>query len=186
MKSFNVTNGKENFILNLPTSLKEITSEYLNAVTSHIEIAPYHAIIGIVYRCKLPELISTSKKTKEMSIAIVPIFVKGNIADDSNFPADKMLKNIKTGDKLVIAGTDIERGYHIASIRNKITIDSILAIYNNDNNFAKNAIKDINYYYFVEFKLVPVNDIKGYYKDNFDDDNFVNPFIKIEESKEQD
>ena len=39
-------------------SLNEITEEYLNGVTSHIRIAPYHCIVALVYRCKLPEIIS--------------------------------------------------------------------------------------------------------------------------------
>ena len=184
MKEFNVTNGNSNITLNLPTSLNEITPEYLTSVTSHVEVAPYHAIIGIVYRCKLPELVSTNKKSRAMSMAIVPVYVKGNI-DDSSPDTFTMLKKIKAGDKLIIAGTDIERGYHVTSTRNRITIDNVLTIYKNDNNFAKNIITDQNYYYFVEFKLVPINDIKGYYKDKFEDDSFVNPFIKIEENKEQ-
>lgn len=185
MKEFKVTNGKANITLNLPTSLSEITPEYLTSVTSHIEVAPYHAIIGIVYRCKLPELVSTNKKSRAMSMAIVPVYVKGNLVNTTE-DMFNLFKNIKTGDKLIIAGTDIERGYHVTSTRNRITIDNVLTIYKNDNNFAKNIITDQNYYYFVEFKLVPINDIKGYYKDKFDDDSFVNPFIKIEENKEQD
>ena len=185
MKEFKVTNGKNNITLNLPTSLSEITPEYLTSVTSHIEVAPYHAIIGIVYRCKLPEIVSTNKKSRAMSMAIVPVYVKGNIGEP-NPDTFSMLKKIKTGDKLIIAGTDIERGYHVTSTRNKITIDNIINIYKYDNNFAKTVMRDQNYYYFVEFKLVPINDIKGYYKDKFEDDSFVNPFIKIEENKEQD
>ena len=177
MKSFNVTDGKSNITLNLPTSLAEITSKYLLDVTSHIEIAPYYAIVGIVYRCKLPELVSTNKKSRAMSMDVVPVFVKANALEEES----EMLKNIKPGAKLVIAGTDIERGYHITSTRNKITIDNILNIYKYDNNFAKAIITDQNYYYFVEFKMVPVSDIKGYYKDKFDNEDFVNPFIKIEE-----
>ena len=185
MKEFKVTNGKANITLNLPTSLNEITPEYLTSVTSHIEVAPYHAIIGIVYRCKLPEIVSTNKKSRAMSMAIVPVYVKSNL--DEEFVKNNIIfNNIKTGDKLIIAGTDIERGYHVTSTRNKITIDNILNIYKYDNNFAKTVMRDQNYYYFVEFKLVPINDIKGYYKDKFDDDSFVNPFIKIEENKKQD
>ena len=85
MKEFKVTNGKANITLNLPTSLSEITPEYLTSVTSHIEVAPYHAIIGIVYRCKLPELVSTNKKSRAMSMAIVPVYVKGNITDTTEY-----------------------------------------------------------------------------------------------------
>ena len=34
------------------------------------------------------------------------------------------------------------------------------------------------YYYFVEFKLVPITDIKGYYKTT-NNEPFVNPFMNV-------
>lgn len=175
MKEFIVSNGREKFKMILPTSIKEITNEYLTSVTEQVYIAPYHAVVAIVYRCKLPEIISSSKKSRALATAIVPLYVKGK---GDNFGEDDLdiLKNIKTGNKLIIAGTDIERGYAVTCPNNFITIDNIVKIYNSDNNFAKEVMIDQNYYYFVDFKLVPINDIKGFYKDSVDT-KFINPFI---------
>lgn len=172
MKEFIIGEGSNGFKMNLPTSLNEITEDYLRAVTSHVMIAEYHAVVALVYRCKLPEIISTARKKKDLATAIVPLFVKINPGSDSQ----PLFDMIKTGDKLVIAGTDIERGYHLTCPKNFITIDNIVAIYNSDSNFAKGVMADQNYYYFVDFKLVPVNDIKGFYSRE-KDDSFVNPFI---------
>ena len=172
MKEFIIGEGSNGFKMNLPTSLNEITEKYLNGVTSHIRIAPYHCIVALVYRCKLPEIISTARKKKDLATAIVPLFVRANPGSDSQ----PLFDMIKTGDKLVIAGTDIERGYHLTCPKNFITIDNVVRIYNSDGNFAKGVMMDQNYYYFVDFKLVPINDIKGFYSRE-KDDSFVNPFI---------
>lgn len=176
MKEFIIGEGSNGFKMNLPTSLNEITEDYLNGVTNHIRIAPYHCIVALVYRCKLPEIISTARKKKDLATAIVPLFVKANVTLNSSSETFDMFVQMKTGDKLVIAGTDLERGYHLTCPKNFITIDNIVAIYNSDMNFAKGVMTDQNYYYFVDFKLVPINDIKGFYSRE-KDDSFVNPFI---------
>lgn len=172
MKEFIIGEGDKGFTMNLPTSLKEITNDYLLGVTNQIVISEYHAIIACVYRCKLLEIINTARKKKDLATAIVPLFVKGNPGKD----AQSMFDDINCGDKVIIAGTDIERGYHLVCPKNFITIDNVIRIYNSDSNFAKGVVTDLNYYYFVDFKLVPVIDIKGFYSNNTDKD-FINPFI---------
>lgn len=176
MKEFIIGEGSNGFKMNLPTSLNEITEDYLNGVTSHIHIAPYHCIVALVYRCKLPEIISTARKKKDLATAIVPLFVNSNVTLSASPETFDMFVHMQTGDKLVIGGTDLERGYHLTCPKNFITIDNVVRIYNSDSNFAKGVMMDQNYYYFVDFKLVPINDIKGFYSRE-KDDSFVNPFI---------
>jgi len=176
MKEFIIGEGSNGFKMNLPTSLNEITEDYLLGVTNHIEIAPYHCAVALVYRCKLPEIISTARKKKDLSTAVVPLFVKANVSFNTDTEIYNMFTNVKTGDKLVIAGTDLERGYQLTCPKNFITIDNIVRIYNSDNNFAKGVMTDQNYYYFIDFKLVPITDVKGFYSRD-KDDSFVNPFI---------
>ena len=176
MKEFIIGEGSNGFKMNLPTSLNEITEDYLRGVTNHICIAPYHCIVALVYRCKLPEIISTARKKKDLATAVVPLFVNANVTLSASPETVDMFVSIKTGDKLVIAGTDLERGYQLTCPKNFITIDNIVRIYNSDNNFAKGVMTDQNYYYFIDFKLVPINDIKGFYSRD-KEDTFVNPFI---------
>ena len=176
MKEFIIGEGEKGFTMNLPTSLNEITEDYLLGVTNHIYVAPYYAIVAIVYRCQLGFIISTSKRKKDLATAIVPIYVRSNPTSNSEETTVKMFDSMKTGDKLIIAGTDIERGYHLTCPKNFITIDNIIRIYNSDTNFAKGVMMDNNFYYFVDFKLVPINDIKGFYSRE-KDNSFVNPFV---------
>ena len=171
MKEFNIGDEKNGFKMILPTSLNEITNDYLLDVTENIIVGEYHAIVACIYRCKILEIISSHKKSKALSTAIVPIFVKANAGTDHQILFDK----IATGDKIIIAGTDIERGYHLTCPKNFITIENIIRIYNSDSKFAKESMIDQNYYYFVDFKLVPITDIKGYYDKTSKD--IVNPFI---------
>lgn len=182
MKQFTVTDGSSEFLMNLPTKLSEITSDYLLSVTEDITIAPYHAVVATIYRCKLPEVISTSKKSRAMAIAIVPVYVKSNLPLETEAPTFNLIKNIKCGDKIIIAGTDLERGYQLSTPKNFITIDNVVKIYNHDKEFAKGLMADQNYYYFVDFKLVPINDIKGFYEPS-NVAAYVNPFVSIVKDK---
>ena len=178
MKEFKVTDGKSEYALNLPTSLSEITPDYLTMVTNNVTIAPYYAVIGTVYRCKLPEVIASNKKSKAMAVAIIPVFVKANFNGKFEDGTKKLLEGFKPGDRIIIAGSDIERGYGLSTPSNFITIDNIVKIYNHDNGFAKSVMADQNYYYFVDFKMVPVTDIKGKYEVTNPND-YINPFAKV-------
>lgn len=181
MKEFIIGEGSNGFKMNLPTSLNEITEDYLRGVTNHIRIAPYHSIVALVYRCKLPEIISTARKKKDLATAIVPLFVSANPTVNSEKETINMFASMKTGDKLIIAGTDLERGYHLTCPKNFVTIDNVVRVYNSDSNFAKGVMMDQNYYYFLDFKLVPITDIKGFYSRD-KEESFVNPFIIKNES----
>ena len=178
MKEFTVTDGKQDFTIKLPTKINEISGDYLKAVTDDIVIAPYYAVIATVYRAKLPEVISSNKKSKAMAVAIVPLFVKANLNGNIEEGTVGLFNQLESSDRIIIAGTDIERGYQLSTPKNMITIDNIIRIYNHDNNFAKEVMIDQNYYFFVDFKMVPITDIKGKYNmSNVAD--FNNPFVSV-------
>jgi hypothetical protein len=178
MKEFNVTDGNQDFIFRLPTKISEITDDYLKAVTNDIVIAPYYAVIASVYRAKLPEVISSNKKSRGMAVSITPLFVKANVPLETEKPTYDMLSLIKPADRIIIAGTDIERGYQLSTPKNMITMENVIKIYNHDNNFAKEVMIDQNYYFFVDFKLVQITDIKGKYNMSNPAD-FINPFVTV-------
>ena len=178
MKEFTVTDGKQDFAFRLPTKISEITGDYLKAVTDDIVIAPYHAVIASIYRAKLPEVISTNKKSKAMAVAIVPVFVKANLKGIIEDGTKTLFEQLKAADRVIIAGTDIERGYQLSTPKNMITMENVIKIYNHDNNFAKEVMIDQNYYFFVDFKLVSITDIKGKYNMSNPAD-FINPFVTV-------
>lgn len=184
MKEFNIKEGSNNFIVKLPTKLSEITKEYLEEVTEHINVAPYYAIVAAVYRAKLPEIISSSKKSRALSTTIVPLYVRGNIPSNMEKEQINAYSKINTCDKLIIAGTAIEIGQELTCPRNLITIDMIVRLYNSNNEFAKGVMLDQNYYYFLDFKLVSISDIKGSYKE-VDIAGYNNPFVVKENNSNE-
>lgn len=143
------------FNVNLPTSLSEISKEYLVNATKHIDVAPEHSLVALVYREKLAVILNSSKQNKEINTSVVPIFVKAGDTDT------KFVKKLKLNDVLIITGSDLSLGIHVVSQLNNLSIPNIVAICQGDNNIYKDALTHTGYCYFIEFKLVPNNAIKG-------------------------
>lgn len=175
MVKFNV-NGKAGAAsINLPTNLKELTPEYLNGVTNNVHIGDNYSLIGIVYRESLSSVIlAYNQKRKEVTASIVPIFIRtGNNAPD-------YIKNINTGDKIIIAGSDIALGHHVTCPLNRITINNIVSLCEGDKDVYSQAAKLKDKCCFVEFKLVPNCNIHGSYTDVTEIDmNLANTFVKL-------
>lgn len=166
-------NGKQGAILmNLPTKLSEITPKYLNEVTSNVVIADNYSLIGILYRESLASVvIANNRKQKNITTAIVPIFVKAGATDT------EYIKNISCGDKIVIAPSDIAMGHHVTCPKNMITINNILDYFDGDKEAYHRAINISQPCYYLEFKIVPNCNIHGNYIE--DNDSYENPFIKF-------
>lgn len=178
MKQFTVTDGSNEFIMTLPTKINEITNDYLLDVTKDINIAPYYAVIGVICRCNLLSIVNSSKKQRGLSVSMIPVFVKANVPMETEKPTYDLMSSINCGNKIIISGTDVERAYQLSTPKNFITIDNLVKVYNHDAKFAKDIVLDQNNYLFVDFKLVPITDIKGSYAaSNFNE--YVNPFITI-------
>lgn len=166
-------NGKHGAIsMNLPTKLSEITPEYLNEVTSNVIVADNYSLIGILYRESLASIIlANNRKQKNITTAIIPIFVKAGATDT------EYIKNISCGDKIVIAPSDIAMGHHITCPKNVITINNILDYCDGDKEAYQLAIGVSQPCYYLEFKLVPNCNIHGYYKE--ESGSYKNPFIEF-------
>lgn len=166
------TKGKNgHYFLKLPTSLNEITPDYLNDVTSDIVVAPDYSLIGVVYREKLSTLIlAANQRKKESAISVIPIMIK------TGKSSNQMFDNITIGNKLVISPSDIAMGHHIGASRNKLTINDFLRYTDGDGYAYQNASKHNEYCYFIEFKIVPNCNIHGYYS-NEDIKVAENPFV---------
>ena len=170
MLTLNV-NGKQGaFTLNLPTTLTDITEEYINNVTSHIEVDANYTVIGVVFREKLSTLALAARKNKKNSdIAVIPIFVKAGKTDS------EFINNLSIGEKLIISPSDIMLGYHISSPRNLLTINTILDIMEGDTEVYNKLIGIQEQCYFIEFKLIPNCNIHGAYKSV--NNGYNNPFV---------
>ena len=171
MLKFEINGKNGTFELNLPTSLNEITPEYLKDVTSTIQVADNYSLIGICYREAFSTVIfPNNTKKKNLTTAVVPLFVKCGKSDND------FINNINTGDKLIIAPSQIALGHHVNAPRNLITINNILNCINGDTKIYQETLKTSEQCYFLEFKLVPNVDINGVYKTDTNT-HFINPFV---------
>jgi len=168
MKDFLVQGTKVNFNFHFPTSLEEISVDYLKAVTENVNVAEHHTLIGIVYHEKLFDIIVSRKRNqKGLTAGVVPIFIKAG-KTDSDF-----IKTAECRDKLIIPSTSLSLGYHVAAPKNVLSLDYFIRAIDGDNSLAKRY--DNNYgnehCFFVEFKIIPNNEIKGIYKQAVDVDS---------------
>lgn len=162
--------------INLPTSINEITESYIYDVTKQVKIAPNYSLIGLIFKEKASNIaLAIRKNNKKADIAVVPIFVKAG-ESDSNF-----INNLKIRQKLIVASSDIMRGYHVSTPDNQLTLNNLMTIMSGDINANNTLIMSDEYCYFIEFKLIPNCDIHGAY-DVYPNENIINPFItKISE-----
>lgn len=170
MLTLNVNGTQGAFTLNLPTTLSDITKEYITNVTSHIEVDANYTVVGVVFREKLSTLILASRKNKKNSdIAAIPIFVKAGKTDS------ELINKLDVGEKLIISPSDIMLGHHLSAPANLLTINTILNIMEGDSEVYNKVIGIQEYCYFIEFKLVPNCNIHGAYKNCCN--NCENPFV---------
>ena len=177
MKDFLVEGTKVDFNFHFPTSIEEIDADYLKAVTSNVHVAEHHSLIGIVYHEKLFDIIVSRKRNqKGLTAGVVPIFIKAGKTDTD------FIQNAECKDKLIIPSSSLSLAYHVAAPKNVLSLDYFIRAIDSDNSLAKRY--DNNYgneqCYFVEFKIIPNNEIKGLYKEAeaVDTSKYINTSMK--------
>lgn len=171
MLEFNVNGNQGEFQVKLPTSLSELTPDYLTTVTKGINVAPNYSLVGLCYREKLSTIIlSIRQRKKQIDTPVVPIFIKTGAVNDY------FIESINIGNKLIIPGSDLAIGNHVSTPKNLITINNILELVEGDKDIYQEALANNEYCYFLEFKIVPNCAIKGYYN-HMDVDGFDDPFV---------
>lgn len=146
--------------IKIPTDTKEINGEILSQLLSNVTTPQYYCIIALRYKIRLFNLIMQRKSSsgKNTTVSVVPLLAKINESDNKF--------NLKAGDRIIIDGSSIERGSHLG-VRTAITPDNLANYIISDEELNKKAInhtltdgKD-DTIYCLEFKIVPINDIKG-------------------------
>lgn len=169
MKTFKVNGKAGSYFIELPQSLEEIGTKYLDDCTKFINPAPNYAVVAIVYKDLLSLVLTASKKKTPVNAAVIPVFVKAG-DNDSEF-----IKSINLGDRVVVAASDLSIGHHISSPYNKITPSIIASICDGDKDIYREAMTMQELVCFVEFKLVPISAIHAKLDDT--PKGYVNPFI---------
>lgn len=169
MRNFKVNGKLGEFEITLPESLSEISVEYLKSCTDFVHPAPNYALVGIVYKDSLNLVLTSAKKNQPQSISAVPVFIK---AGDNE---SKLINSLNTGDRVVIAASDLSIGNHINSPYNKITPNNIVALCDGDRNITREALLMQTPVCFLEFKLVPISAIHAVLDKT--ENSYINPFI---------
>lgn len=171
MLTFKVSGNLGDYDLNLPTSLNEITEEYIRDVTEHVKVDANYSLIGIVYRERLSTLVLAATKNKKNSnVAVIPVFVKSGKTDS------ELINKLFIRDKLIISPSDIMMGNHISAPNNLLTINTIVDLITSDSSAYQKLLKVQEECYFIEFKLVPNCNIHGAYS-NPEVAGFINPYV---------
>lgn len=177
MIKFEVNGENKTVSISLPTSVNEITPEYLGGITDEIAVADNYSMIALCHKAKLSDFVLAGRnKKQQLSTQVVPLFVKRGKTD-----WDFSLV-IEVADKLLITPTAMSMGLHVNVPMNTLNVERIIGIMEEDKGIFQKAMQIKDPVYFLEFKIVPNSDIQGVYKPNLRKD-FDNPFA-ITTSKE--
>lgn len=166
MKQFCVkTKDGHEVNFNFPTSISEISEEYLKEVTDAITVADNYSLIALCYSEKLSTMILTSRTAKQNAkIKVTPIFVK---AGSNGIP---FIQNAKMKQRVVSTQSQISLGTHVIMPYHKLTIDYFAKVVKNsasntiyEEELAKEKSSSIyQECIFIEFKVIPNSDIMGF------------------------
>lgn len=183
MLKFEVNGKHGDKVLTFPTNLSELTPEYFSCVSDLIEPSENYSLIALAHKEKLSAFVLAGRNKKsEMSTAVVPIFVKNSKLTQS-FNNKAFTNGLRTGERIIITPTDMELGSHVNLPKNTLNMSTLLYFIEDDGYAYQRALKESDYIYFLEYKLIPDSAIRGVFKqDEFTD--FDNPFaVKDTESR---
>ena len=165
------TNGKHGHVfVKFPSSVEEITPEYLKGVTDEIDVADNYTLIALCHKEKLSTFIAASRnKSNQISTSVIPIIAKQG-KTDSVFHTE-----MNVGDIILISPSQMAMGLHVNVPKNILNMNHLIKATDGDGYAHKNALKYSQYVYFLEFKLVPNCDIIGRYNKT-NNKEFDNPF----------
>lgn len=153
-------NKKSNYVINVPTSFKEVNFDELLNVVRNVKVSEYYAMIALCQSFTPFNVALLGTKGKDINIPVSANFIK------ANDPGNKI--DAKAGDKLIISRSDLEMSTHLsvtfglstsvigATIADNPSVATMLRTEPVDEN--GNLVKEL---IAVEFKLVPLTAIKA-------------------------
>lgn len=170
-----IKSDKQNYGINFPSSVDEISAEVLNSITAKVKLPNHYCIVALCFKTRLFDFVLAMNSKKEHSISIVPILAK--VKED-----DSSVINLNVGDKVIISRSALEMGTHI-NLPVAISTDNAQRYFAKDVELSKSIINKKHEIYNVpmndniivmEFKIVPISDIKGAINDSLNSDD---PFV---------
>lgn len=161
MKQFAVkTKDGHEVNFNFPTSISEISEDYLTKISDALHVADNYSLVALCYSEVLSRVIVTCRTgNKNAKIKVTPIFVKAGNCDIPFIKEGKMKQRVVTMQSQLSLGVHVNLPYH------KLTIDFFANVVKNAEDKAiyekELANADGRECIFLEFKLIPNSDIMG-------------------------
>lgn len=153
-------NEKRNYVINVPTSFKEVDFNELLNVVRNIKVSEHYAMIALCQSFTPFNIALLGTKGKDVNVPVSANFIK------SNDPGNKI--DAKPGDKVIISRSDLEMSTHLsvtfalstsaigATVVDNPSVATMLRTNPVDEN--GDPVKEL---IAVEFKLVPLTAIKA-------------------------
>ena len=149
-------------VINVPTSVNEITPEVLEKLSANIYVAKYYSLVALCWNVGFGELFF-NQKNKDKSAQVIPLLAKFNVPEEEK----KDYTWLETGKKLVLSRSAIEMGVHI-HVPNAATTNSIQAWAEEVERAERPGSKGMSIntlpqgrFILIEFKVVPLSQISG-------------------------
>lgn len=161
MKQFAVkTKDGHKVNFNFPTSISEISEDYLTKISDALHVADNYSLVALCYSEVLSRVIVTCRTgNKNAKIKVTPIFVKAGNCDIPFIKEGKMKQRVVTMQSQLSLGVHVNLPYH------KLTLDFFANVVKNAEDKAiyekELANADGRECIFLEFKLIPNSDIMG-------------------------
>ena len=176
MKEFKVINEDESVIFNFPTSVNEISDEYLTAIAKTINVAAHHSLIALVCRESLFNVVTTLKqKKKEVTTGVIPIFISHGETDSD------YIKSLELKDRLIIPSSSLAMAYHVNTNYNTLSLDNFVRYAKDDTSIGMRAAAEKDKVCFVDFKIIGNNDIIGAYNKNKVSKDVYSQYARVED-----
>ena len=149
-------------VINVPTSINEITPEVLKKLASNVYVAKYHTLVALCWHVGFGEIFFNQSK-KDKGAKVIPLLAKMNIPE--NETSD--YKWLEVGKKLILSRSALEMGVHI-HIPNAASMQSIQEWAESVEKIERPGAKGMSIntlpqgkFILIEFKVVPISQISG-------------------------
>lgn len=168
-----IESDKMPYAILVPTEFSEITKEAIDKLIANISVPEHYAVVALIYSERLYSVVSNVKNQKSSMVKCVPVLVKlhGDLQE---------VQGCRLMDRPIIGISSIERSNLIIITENvldptavgkycnsdpELVKDILTGAYFNDGSMSDFQAKQIAPdCYFVDFRMIPVNEIVGAYK----------------------
>ena len=155
-------NDKVAKVINVPTTVNEVTPEVLEKLSANIYVAKYYSLVALCWNVSFADIFF-NQKSKEKAAQVIPLLAKMNVPD-----AEKDdYKWLEVGKKLVLSRSAIEMGVHI-HVPNAASMQSIQNWAEEVDKVERPTAKGLSIntlpqgkFILIEFKVIPVSQISG-------------------------